>query len=156
MQQLIKKNKLSPSSIVTYLNYSADIFRLASKYVWYSVLLYDREYRERQAEENFEWGVYRQDLRDFNLILRQHNPTSRALQDAGHANRGYNNRQVNERRKGPFLPDGREICRNFNNNACSRFDCKLVHTCAICFSASHSSINGHGAGQNNINRPLKN
>ena len=56
IQQLIKKNKLSPASIGAYLNYTADIFRLASKYVWYNVLLYDREYREQQAEENFEWG----------------------------------------------------------------------------------------------------
>lgn len=45
----------------TYLNYTVDIFRLALKYVWYSVLLYDKEYRYKQEAEKFEWGTYCQD-----------------------------------------------------------------------------------------------
>jgi hypothetical protein len=56
-----------------------DIFRLASKYVWYSVLLYDKEYRDMQADEKFEWGTYRQDLRDFQLVSKRDNPTARSL-----------------------------------------------------------------------------
>ncbi|CAC5381098.1 unnamed protein product [Mytilus coruscus] len=38
----------------------------------------------------------------------------------------------NDRRRGPFLPDGREICRSFNNNSCYRQDCRMMHHCAIC------------------------
>lgn len=151
MQELIKKNTLS--NVDSYLKYTSDIFRLASKHVWYSVLLYDREYREKQAEEHFEWGVYRQDLREFNLVLKRDNPTSRAIgavQNQGQASSGgrnsYNGNNINhpaDRRKGPFTSDGREICRNFNNNGCSRVDCKMAHTCAVCLSRSHSAAEGH-------------
>ncbi|CAC5381099.1 unnamed protein product [Mytilus coruscus] len=63
LQELLKRN--TAINVNTYLNYTADIFRLASKYVWYSVRLYDKEYRDKQAEEKFTWGTYRQDLRDF-------------------------------------------------------------------------------------------
>jgi hypothetical protein len=42
------------------------------------------------------------------------------------------------RRKGPFLPDGREICRKFNSGSCEFQRCRMVHNCAIC-SRSQSS-----------------
>lgn len=54
LQELLKQKTVA--SVNPYLNYTSDIFRLASKYVWYSVLLYDKEYRDKQAEEKFEWG----------------------------------------------------------------------------------------------------
>jgi hypothetical protein len=54
------------------------IFSPLLKYVWYSVLLYDKEYRDMQADEKFEWGTYRQDLRDFQLVSKRDNPTARA------------------------------------------------------------------------------
>ncbi|CAC5422776.1 unnamed protein product [Mytilus coruscus] len=116
LQELLKRN--TAINVNTYLNYTADIFRLASKYVWYSVLLYDKEYRDKQAEEKFTWGTYRQDLRDFQLVPKRENPTTRAMNDATkpHGKQSANN----DRRRGPFLPDGREICRSFNNNSCYR------------------------------------
>jgi hypothetical protein len=49
MQELLKQNILA--NVNAYINYTADIFRLASKYVWYSVLLYDKEYRDMQADD---------------------------------------------------------------------------------------------------------
>ena len=55
MQELLKQKTLV--NVNAYLNYTADIFRLASKYVWYSVLLYDKEYRDMQADKKFEWGT---------------------------------------------------------------------------------------------------
>jgi hypothetical protein len=55
MQELLKQIILA--NVNAYINYTADIFRLASKYVWYSVLLYDKEYRDMQADEKFEWGI---------------------------------------------------------------------------------------------------
>ncbi|CAG2237511.1 unnamed protein product [Mytilus edulis] len=95
-----------------------------------------------QAEEKFTWGTYRQDLRDFQLVSKRENPTTRAMNDATkpHGKQSANN----DRRRGPFLPDGREICRNFNNNSCYRQDCRMMHHCAICMSSSHSAISGHG------------
>jgi hypothetical protein len=54
MQELLKQKTLV--NVNAYLNYTADIFRLASKYIWFLVLLYDKEYRDMQANEKF---VYR-------------------------------------------------------------------------------------------------
>ncbi|CAG2198118.1 unnamed protein product [Mytilus edulis] len=97
---------------------------------------------ETCRQEKFTWGTYRQDLRDFQLVSKRENPTTRAMNDATkpHGKQSANN----DRRRGPFLPDGREICRNFNNNSCYRQDCRMMHHCAICMSSSHSAISGHG------------
>ncbi|VDI13266.1 Hypothetical predicted protein [Mytilus galloprovincialis] len=111
---------------------------------------------KKQADELFEWGIYRQDLRDFQLVSKRDNPTFRAFSEASvgaSKGRGRNSRPgIDERRKGPFLPDGREICRNFNSNSCFRSDCRMMHSCAICFSNAHSALNGHSQPQN---RPKK-
>ena len=141
MQELVRQKRLD--NVNSYLNYTADIFRLASRNVWYSVLLYDKEYREKQADENFEWGTYRQDLRDFQLISKRDNPTARAFVEASLGSSKGRGKNRDDRRKGPFLPDGREICRSFNYNSCHRPDCKMTHNCAICFSSAHSALNGH-------------
>lgn len=37
----------------------------------------------------------------------------------------------NKRRRGPFLPNGREACRRFNQGNCVRPDCGLTHNCYI-------------------------
>ena len=55
MQELLKQKTLV--NVNAYLNYTTDIFRLASKYIWFLVLLYDKEYRDMQANEKFEWGT---------------------------------------------------------------------------------------------------
>ncbi|CAC5414514.1 unnamed protein product [Mytilus coruscus] len=153
LQELLKRN--TAINVNTYLNYTADIFRLDSKYVWYSVLLYDKEYKDKQAEEKFTWGTYRQDLRDFQLVSKRENPTTRAMNDATkpHGKQSANN----DRRRGPFLPDGREICRSFNNNSCYRQDCRMMHHCAICMSSSHSAISDHGhSSATHIDKVAKN
>lgn len=157
MQELLKQNILA--NVNAYINYTADIFRLASKYVWYSVLLYDKEYRDMQADEKFEWGTYRQDLRDFQLVSKRDNPTARAINEASGATKARGKLGVNnDRRRGPFLPDGREICRSFNNNSCYRQDCKMMHHCAICMSSTHSALSGHGhnVATQAIAKPAKN
>jgi hypothetical protein len=143
MQELLKQKNLV--NVNAYLNYTADIFRLASKYVWYSVLLYNKEYRDMQADEKFDWGTYRQDLRDFQLVSKHDNPTARAINKASGATKACGKLSVNnDRRRGLFLPDGWEICKSFNNNSCYRQDCKMMHHYAICMSSIHSALSGHG------------
>lgn len=145
MQGLVKQKHLN---IDWYLNYTADIYRLAARNVWYSVLLSDKEYRQKQTDELFEWGTYRQDLRDFRLVAKHDNSTMLAFLEASvrvSKGRGSNSRSTTEEpRKGPFLPDWQEICRSFNYNFCFRSDCKMMLSPAICFSRAHSALNGHG------------
>jgi hypothetical protein len=64
-------SEAATAHINSYLNYTADNYRLAARNVWDSVLLYDKEYRRKQSDESFEWGSYRQDLRDFQLVIKQ-------------------------------------------------------------------------------------
>jgi hypothetical protein len=152
MQELLKQNILA--NVNAYINYTADIFRLASKYVWYSVLLYDKEYSDLQADEKFEWGTYRQDL-----VSKRDNLTARAINEASGATKAREKLSVNnDRRRGPLLPDGREICRSFNNNSYYRQDCKMMHHCAICMSSTHSALSGHGHNVSTqaIAKPAKN
>jgi hypothetical protein len=61
---------------------------------WYSVLLYDKEYRDMQADEKFEWGTYRQDLRDFQLVSKRDNPTARAINEASGAFQASKRKQL--------------------------------------------------------------
>ncbi|VDI33346.1 Hypothetical predicted protein [Mytilus galloprovincialis] len=58
---------------------------------------------KKQADELFEWGIYRQDLRDFQLVSKRDNPTFRAFSEASvgaSKGRGRNSRPgIDERRK---------------------------------------------------------
>ena len=60
---------------------------------------------------------------------------------------------TDQRRKGPFQPDGREICRSFNYNSCFRVDCRMMHNCAICFSSAPSALNGHSGHSQPMTKP---
>ena len=123
------------------------------------MLLYDKEYSDLQADEKFEWGTYRQDLRDFQLVSKRDNLTARAINEASGATKAREKLSVNnDRRRGPLLPDGREICRSFNNNSYYRQDCKMMHHCAICMSSTHSALSGHGhnVATQAIAKPTKN
>ncbi|ESO87403.1 hypothetical protein LOTGIDRAFT_166550 [Lottia gigantea] len=112
LQELMKLDpEFNPNP---YLKYTAYIFRLAGKYVWYSVLLYDKEYRERQTVEKFEWGACLQDLREFQL--KKDHPTALALQEqnlahnntkpVGYGKPSSNSYPISVRRKGPFTSEG--------------------------------------------------
>ena len=155
LQELIKQKRLNTGNINSYLNYAADIYRLAARNVWYSALLYDKEYRQKQSDESFEWGSYRQDFRDFQLVIKRDNTTMHAFPEASvetSKGKGRNFRPpMDERRKCPFLPN--EICRIFNYNSCFRVDCRMMHNCAICFSSAHSALNGNSGHSQPMTKP---
>ncbi|XP_046552195.1 uncharacterized protein LOC124261870 [Haliotis rubra] len=62
-----------------YIKYMQTIMRLASNNVWHSVLLFDKEYRERQAAEGFPWGSPQPDVRNFYLIPKATSATGAAM-----------------------------------------------------------------------------
>jgi hypothetical protein len=55
---LLASGKLLRSDIEYYLAYTAQIYDFASKYSWSSILLFDQQYREIQAHNNFPWGTF--------------------------------------------------------------------------------------------------
>ncbi|CAC5405602.1 unnamed protein product [Mytilus coruscus] len=82
------------------------------------------EYRDRQALEKFKWGTYISNLREFHLVQKPDSATAKAIQEIQNVSRSTNNAKYkdqnsgfnsyNKKGKGPFLPDGRTICRRFN------------------------------------------
>ena len=53
---MISDRAIDMNDIPYYLAYTATIFDFATKYELHSVLDYDHQYRERQAQHSFTWG----------------------------------------------------------------------------------------------------
>ena len=138
---IMKDLDLDSQNIKGYITYTQSIFRLASNHVWHSVLLYDKEYRDSQAREGFKWGEPQKDLRDFHLVPKPNSLTMRTLNSMSKfPNKESLSAKQQNKRRGPFMPDGREICRKFNSGACDFTRCRMAHHCAICFSRDHKAI----------------
>jgi hypothetical protein len=157
--ELIRTGELSPLDIKGYVYYTQSIFRLAANHIWHRVLLYDKEYRDLQAKEGLKLGEPQKDLRDFHLVPKSNSLkmcTVSAMSKAGQYQKVMKNPGLKStlRRKGPFLPEGREICRKFNSGSCEFQRCRMVHNCAICFSRDHKAFE-HNA-KNEVKKPQQN
>lgn len=141
MQEMIINQELDDQGVRDYLEYTKYINRLFNKYVKGSVLLFDREYRELQFKEKFRWGVSRPHLQDFQLISKPNSLTMQTLQGSlgTNAKKEGTSKQKGSRR-GPFTPDGKEICRKFNMETCDFTNCKLQHCCFVCYSQTHNAL----------------
>ena len=53
LAKLVLEGKICVDGVAHYLSYTVKISCLAQRYVWVTVLLYDREYRRAQANYNF-------------------------------------------------------------------------------------------------------
>ena len=56
MNKLLATGDLHRENVEYYLAYTATVMDFASLYEWSSVLDFDCQYREHQAEHNFQWG----------------------------------------------------------------------------------------------------
>ncbi len=157
LEEMVKEGA-SGKVVSGYHAYMRDIFRLASRNVWGSVLLYDKEYRQLQFQEGFEWGTPYPQLREHQLIRKgeafYHGDTTR--DDNSRKGRRFygdtNNKSYqgsSTREKGPFTFDGREICRKFNSAfSCQLADCKMVHVCSVCRGQHPSHMHTSAPGPN--------
>ncbi len=141
-----------------YIKYMQVVMRLTSNNLWSSVLLYDREYRDRQCKDNFPWGAPCVEVRNFYLIPKANSATSSAMREMGQpaAHPTTSNLQgTGGKRKGPFMPDGKEICRRFNADGCNLAErCKLAHGCALCYSYTHGATRHRTGPPQEQGRPL--
>ena len=112
-----------------YLQYT-EMGELAARYTWQSVLLFDEEYRQRQAKQGFPWGTDAPHLgtvmlrdRGPKLAPQQKKPTT-----GGNANRSR-----------PIGPSGKDLCHQFNRGTCQYgARCQYEHVCSTCGSSVHA------------------
>ena len=129
--KLIESGALTESGIIAYLGYTVKIAQLADRYVWSSVLLYDRQYRELQAELKFAWGSDCTHLHQ--IVLREKAPTTPAI------------KRPAQKTPIPLDPASHiEVCLNFNKGSCKIGPtCKFSHVCSLCFQ-NHPRVK-HGS-----------
>ena len=129
MAQLTTAGKLSGQNLFQYMGYMAKVGELATRYEWRSVMLYDHEYREVQAELGFPWGS---DSRFLDRVLIPKNSTTSSSSPSSNMNKKPSSPAKGRERQGPFSPDGKEICRLFNDGQCRLgVRCKRSHICRL-------------------------
>ena len=71
MNCLLVTGALKRANIEYYLAYTTTIFSFVEKFEWHSILDFDFQYRELQAEHNFQWGTLMPSLELSLLVPRQ-------------------------------------------------------------------------------------
>jgi len=92
-----------------YLQYTEMVGELAACNMWQSLLLFDEEYRQWQAEQDFPWGTDAPHLGT--VMLWDHGPQLTPQQKK--ATTGGNSN-----RSRPIWPSGNELCLQFNRGTC--------------------------------------
>ena len=111
-----------------YLQYTRMVGELAARFTWQSVLVFDDEYRVRQAAQGFPWGTDAPHLST--VVLRD-----RALQQANNSNANKTSKQQGRR---PVGQSGKELCLQYNAGNCTYgARCRLEHACSQCGSKDH-------------------
>ena len=85
LADLLRSGDLNIKMIEFYLAYSTQIYDFVPKYEWESILDFDFQYRERQAEYGFNWGSLTANMELQILIPRG------VRQNPGNPGRGNNN-----------------------------------------------------------------
>ena len=78
MMELLYSGRLKQESLYDYIAYTIKISELAESHLWPSVMMFDRRYRELQAQHGFRWGSDTPHLTAVNLKPRQVTPTYKA------------------------------------------------------------------------------
>ena len=125
-----------------YLTYTEMIGELACRFTWTSVLLFDEEYRQRQAAVGFPWGTEAPHLSTVLLRDRQQGAAGSTQQ-----RRPYSQGPGGHRAR-PVGATGREICLQFNTRGVCTFGnkCNFEHSCLTCGRDDHPSRDHASAG----------
>ena len=114
LHAILLDGAIAQHDIPFYLAYTATICDFASKYEWSSVLDYDHQYRERQAQYGYTWGTLNPNAE---LKLRR-------LPDR------YTRRGKPGQTRPTTTSGDNEVCRQWLANGHCRFgrSCKYLHT----------------------------
>lgn len=133
MNHLIQTGKLARNDMEYYLAYTAKMFDFLDRYEWESILDYDYNYREMQAEHGFVWGTLSPHM-ELQLLV------PRKLHNRDHQD-GHQQHRVSKFNQRSSQPQ--QDCRLF----LSRGHCPFGEKCKF----RHPTINstGHTTGPTN-------
>jgi len=107
-----------------YLKYTQMVGELAARFTWQSVLVFDDEYRQRQAAEGFPWGTDAPHLST--VVLRDRAAAAPVATNTARQKGGRSGQR-------PVGPSGREVCLQYNRGQCMYgARCRMEHVCATC------------------------
>ena len=119
-------HQIASQVVHDYLVYTTKVGELATRFTWASVLLFDDDYRRRQAELDFRWGS---DAPHLSMVVLKERP-------------------VNSKKPGEFkqpkaanAKSTSSHCGYFNQGKECPYgvDCKFPHVCAICGKKSQQA-----------------
>ena len=129
MSKMISEGQLANmEDIIQYLQYVQDFGDYAQVCDQKSLMVYDNEYRIKQAKRNSTWGDDDVHLATFYLRRQTEIPNI--------GGRTFQRRQ--ERPPRLLDPQGIEICRNYNAFGCNWKLCRYSHVCSICKEKGHT------------------
>lgn len=125
MHKLMLDGILNGDGVQKYLAYTVKICQLGERFMWETVLQYDRQYRELQATLKFEWGV---DCPHLHQVALREKPVSKFTPDSIKKSRSNPRQKIVDRNS------GKEVCIQYNTHNCPRGEsCQYAHLCTICF-----------------------
>ena len=124
--------------VLNYLSYTYKVGDLALNFTWPSVLQMDDEYRCKQAQFGFPWGVDSQHL-NTKLVWRE--------KDKDKTKGKPQNQRF--RREGTQGEEVQRTCDFYNEGrVCPHNPCRYLHACAVCKKkhcrADHASASPSG------------
>ena len=129
LAKLLLEGKISVEAVAQYLSYNVKIAGLAHRYVWSTVLLYDREYRRSQSTYKFPWGSDVPHLVSVHLVPKS--DTSKLTPVKAHRAEGSRPNMGGERSNGyqRSYP-----CNLYNKESGCTYgiNCRFQHVCNIC------------------------
>ena len=118
MNCLLVTGALKRANMEYYLAYITTIFSFVEKFEWHSILDFDLQYRELQAEHNFQWGTLMQSL-ELSLLM----PRQRQQQLS------VNKHRITTKQQNYPSNDTSEVCRRFLLGSCPfGRTCKYRHS----------------------------
>ena len=129
MYKLLREGVLGHKQIPDYLGYSVKIMDFLNLFDWKSILVYDREYRKKQAAFHFKWGSDPPHLSTSLLVPKfLAKPAEMGFQKSS-----YRDKVPDRKSAQPVTSRGQIICKSFNNKGGCKYgqNCKYAHVCLI-------------------------
>ena len=127
LHELLSQGRIQHTAILEYLAYTVKICDLAENHMWGSVLLYDRAYRQLQAQYNFKWGSDTPHLATAHLRPR----FMQATYNSAPSNKTFT-KPSNKARNDKPGTNGSTICALYNSTSgCQRARCSFKHECLV-------------------------